>query len=83
MSFTYKKPQQPEDPHSLSIALVGAPNAGKSTLVNWIVNDMVSAISPKSQTTRSRVMGVFTVDDTQLVCLLPSHKQFTFIIFIH
>lgn len=41
-AFSYSKPTQPENPRSLSIAMVGAPNAGKSTIVNYLVKDKVS-----------------------------------------
>lgn len=49
------------------IALVGAPNAGKSTLVNALVGAKVSIVSAKAQTTRARVMGVRMEGDAQLV----------------
>lgn len=49
------------------IALVGAPNAGKSTLMNCLVGAKVSIVSPKVQTTRSRVVGVSAEGDAQLV----------------
>lgn len=49
------------------IALVGAPNAGKSTLVNTLVGAKVSIVSAKAQTTRARVMGVRMEGATQLV----------------
>lgn len=56
-----------QDQRSLSIAIIGAPNAGKSTLVNSIVGTKISAVSSKVQTTRERVVGVLTENDTQLV----------------
>jgi GTP-binding protein Era len=49
------------------IAVVGAPNAGKSTLVNNLTGAKVSIVTPKVQTTRMRVIGVRVSGDTQLV----------------
>jgi GTP-binding protein Era len=49
------------------VALVGAPNAGKSTLLNRMVGAKVSIVSPKVQTTRSRVLGILVRERTQLV----------------
>jgi GTP-binding protein Era len=48
-------------------AIIGAPNAGKSTLVNALVGSKVAIVSPKVQTTRMAVRGVAMVDDTQIV----------------
>ena len=47
--------------------LLGAPNAGKSTLVNYMVGAKVSIVSPKVQTTRSRVRGIFVKDNCEIV----------------
>ncbi|KKB85728.1 GTPase Era [Devosia limi DSM 17137] len=49
------------------IALVGAPNAGKSTLLNSLVGTKVSIVTHKAQTTRSQVRGVVTLEKAQLV----------------
>jgi GTP-binding protein Era len=49
------------------VALIGAPNAGKSTLVNQLVGGKVSIVSPKPQTTRSRVLGIAIKDGAQIV----------------
>ena len=49
------------------VALVGAPNAGKSTLLNAFVGAKVSIVTPKVQTTRTRVIGVAVDGDSQFV----------------
>lgn len=49
------------------MAVVGAPNAGKSTLVNALVGQKVAIVSPKAQTTRTRLMGLAIEGDTQLL----------------
>lgn len=49
------------------VTLLGAPNAGKSTLVNTMVGAKVSIVSPKVQTTRSRVRGIVVNDDCEIV----------------
>ena len=51
------------------IAVVGAPNAGKSTLVNALVGQKVAIVSPKAQTTRARLMGIAIEGDAQLLLL--------------
>jgi GTPase len=49
------------------VAIVGAPNAGKSTLVNALVGQKVAIVSPKAQTTRTRLMGIAIEGDAQLL----------------
>lgn len=51
------------------VAIVGAPNAGKSTLVNALVGQKVAITSPKAQTTRTRLMGIAIEGDTQIVLI--------------
>ena len=49
------------------VAVIGRANAGKSTLINVMVGEQVSIVSPKPQTTRDRILGVLTEDDYQIV----------------
>ena len=51
------------------VAVLGAPNVGKSTLVNQLVGTKVSIVSPKVQTTRARVMGIAMQGETQIAFL--------------
>ncbi|MDA9815525.1 GTPase Era [Alphaproteobacteria bacterium] len=48
-------------------ALIGAPNAGKSTLMNYIVGAKVSIVTPKVQTTRSRIRGIAMAGNSQII----------------
>src|SRR3546814_18334753 len=51
------------------VAVVGAPNAGKSTLVNALVGQKVAIVSPKAQTTRTRPMGVAMAGEAQIILI--------------
>jgi len=49
------------------VALIGAPNAGKSTLLNALTGAKLSIVTPKPQTTRRRVRGVANIDGSQII----------------
>jgi len=49
------------------VAILGAPNAGKSTLTNALVGQKVAIVSPKAQTTRTRLMGIALEGDAQII----------------
>ena len=56
-----------EDHKFGSVALIGRPNAGKSTLVNYIVGEKIAIVTDKPQTTRARIMGIITRPGWQMV----------------
>lgn len=58
---------RPAEPRCGFVALLGAPNSGKSTLVNALTGAKVSIVSPKVQTTRTRVLGIVMADAAQVV----------------
>jgi GTP-binding protein Era len=51
------------------VAIIGRPNVGKSTLLNQLLNIKLSIVSPRPQTTRKRVMGFLSDDDSQAIFL--------------
>ncbi len=56
-----------DNTYSAFIAIVGRPNVGKSSIINALLGQKVAIVSDKSQTTRTRIMGVLTKDENQFV----------------
>ena len=70
----------PEGYKSGFVSIVGNPNVGKSTLMNYLVGERISIITSKAQTTRHRILGIVNSDRMQVVysdtpgVLQPSYK---------
>jgi GTP-binding protein Era len=62
-------PVTPNEQKTLYVALMGPSNVGKSTLVNSLVGDKVSIVTPKVQTTRNNIKGIAMVNQAQLVLI--------------
>ena len=54
---------------NVTISIIGAPNVGKSTLLNYIIGQKISIVTPKVQTTRVIIRGIRMIDNVQLVFL--------------
>ena len=48
------------------MSIIGSPNVGKSTLMNHLIGDKLSIVTPKAQTTRHQIRGIITGDDYQV-----------------
>ena len=59
----------PEQFTSGYVALIGKPNVGKSTLMNTLIGQKLSIVTPKAQTTRHRVLGILTEESSQIIFL--------------
>lgn len=67
--MTEETQNTPATPHCGYVAIVGAPNAGKSTLLNRLVGAKVSIVSKKVQTTRARITAIAVQGDAQIIFL--------------
>ncbi|XP_006891030.1 PREDICTED: GTPase Era, mitochondrial [Elephantulus edwardii] len=63
------RPDMPENPRVLRVVLLGAPNAGKSTLSNQLLGRKVFPVSKKVHTTRCQALGVITENEAQVILL--------------
>src|SRR5216110_3774982 len=77
-----KGPFKPRNPRFGVVALIGRPNAGKSTLLNRILGQKVSIVSDKPQTTRNRIVGILNDEARGQIAFLdtpgihrPLHKM--------
>jgi len=69
-------PQNPIETTCGFVAVIGLPNAGKSTLINQIVGQKVSIVSPKKQTTRCRVLGIMIHEDKDQMIFIDTPGVF-------
>ena len=55
------------------VAILGRPNVGKSTFLNHVMGQKIAIMSDKAQTTRNKIMGIYTTEDRKSTRLNSSH----------
>lgn len=60
-------PTAPDDFRSGFVGIIGRPNVGKSTIMNFLVGQKIAITSPVAQTTRNRLLGILTTSDAQII----------------
>jgi len=79
-TFIFDDSLLPPNHHSGFVTVVGRPNAGKSTLINYYLGQKIAIVSPKPQTTRNRMLGILTLNRAQIIFVdtpgihKPHHK---------
>lgn len=68
-SMNQNSGDKPKPFRSGFVAIIGRPNVGKSTLMNHLIGQKIAIMSDKPQTTRNKIHGVYTTEDTQIVFL--------------
>ncbi|XP_014679405.1 PREDICTED: GTPase Era, mitochondrial-like, partial [Priapulus caudatus] len=66
LAMMRRQPTQPDDPHMLSVAIIGTPNTGKSTLTNKLVGWRICSVSKRVHTTRRKTLALIVEGNTQI-----------------
>ena len=56
------------------VSIIGRPNVGKSTFLNYVLGQKISIVSPKAQTTRNQITGIYTTKNEQIIPIRGHNK---------